>query len=92
MITICYTFHSSLNPNMGIVIIPLCDERDWKTEDIIISVERAYNDWFENEREDIGDSTIGDYIENRLEKEDLFLGEDYKMYFDAQWDRTEILV
>lgn len=92
MITICYTFHSSLNPNMGIVIIPLCDERDWKTEDIIISVERAYNDWFGNEREDIGDSTIGDYIENRLEKEDLFLGEDYKMYFDAQWDRNEILV
>ena len=53
---------------------------------------KAYDDWFENEREDIGDSAIGDYIENCLEKEGFILGEDYKMYFDAQWDRTEILI
>lgn len=92
MITTCYSLYSSLNPNMGIMIRPLCDERDWKTEDIIESAKEAYNDWFENERDDISDSSIGDYIENRLEKEGLVLGEDYKMYFDSQWDRTETLV
>lgn len=92
MIITCYNLFSSLNPNMEIIIKPLCDERDWKTEDIIESAKEAYNDWFENERNDIGDSTIGDYIENHLEKEGFVLGEDYKMYFDAQWDRTEILV
>ena len=77
---------------MEIMIKPLCDKRDWKTEDIIDAAKRAYNDWFENERDDIGDSAIGDYIENRLEENDFILGEDYKMYFDAQWDRMEILV
>lgn len=92
MITTCYSLYSPLNPNMGIMIRPLCDERDWKTEDIIESAKEAYNDWFENEKDDIGDSSIGDYIENRLEKEGFILREDYKMYFDAQWDRLEILL
>lgn len=92
MTTTCYNLFSSLNPNMEVMIKPLCDKRDWKTEDIIELAEEAYNDWFENEKEDISDTTIGDYIENRLEKEGFILGEDYKMYFDAQWDRTEILV
>lgn len=92
MTTTCYNLFSSLNPNMEIMIKPLCDKRDWKTEDIIESAKKAYDDWFENEREDISDSAIGDYIENCLEKEGFILGEDYKMYFDAQWDRTEILI
>lgn len=92
MITTCYSLFSTLNPNMEIMIKPLCDVWDWRIKDIIESAKEAYNDWFENERKDIGDSAIGDYIENRLEKEGFVLGEDYKMYFDAQWDRTEILV
>ena len=92
MITTCYSLFSTLNPNMEIMIKPLCDIWDWRTEDIIESAKEAYTDWFENERKDIGDFTIGDYIENRLEKEGFILGEDYKMYFDSQWDRTEILV
>lgn len=92
MTTTCYNLFSSLNSNMEVMIKPLCDKRDWKTEDIIESAKEAYNDWFENERDDIGDFAIGDYIENRLEKDGYILGEDYKMYFDAQWDRTEILI
>ena len=92
MTTTCYNLFSSLNPNMEIMIKPLCDKRDWKTEDIIELAKEAYHDWFENEREDINDSAIGNYIENRLEENDFILGEDYKMYFDAQWDRMEILV
>ena len=92
MITTCYSLFSTLNPNMGIMIKPLCDIWDWRTEDIIESAKEAYDDWFENERDDIGDTAIGDYIEKRLEENGFILGEDYKMYFDAQWDRTEILV
>ena len=92
MITTCYSLFSTLNPNMEIMIKPLCDIRDWRMEDIIELAKEAYNDWFENERDDIGDSAIGDYIENRLEKEGLVLGEDYKMYLNAQWDRTEIIL
>jgi hypothetical protein len=77
---------------MEIMIKPLCDERDWKREDIIELAKESYNDWFENEKEDIGDNTIGDYIKNCLEKNGFILGKDYKMYFDAEWDRTEILL
>lgn len=92
MITNCYNLFSTLNPNMEVMIKPLYDVWDWKTEDIVKLAKESYNDWFENEKEDVGDSAIGDYIENRLEENGYILGEDYKMYFDAQWDRTEILV
>ena len=83
---------SEMNPNMGIIIIPKEPVGFHNWFSISSTANNAYYDWFENERADIGDSTIGDYIENRLEKNGYILGEDYKMYFDAQWDRNEILV
>ena len=82
---------SLLNPEMEIVIIPL-SSKGYTIYKINLESSKAYTDWFENERDDIGDSAIGDYIENRLEKDGFILGEDYKMYFSAQWDRTEILL
>ena len=84
--------HSDMNPNMEIIIIANKSKGFHNYFNIAVISSTAYNDWFENERDDIGDSAIGDYIENRLKEKDYFLGEDYKMYFDAQWDRTEILV
>ena len=83
---------SSMNPNMEIVIIPLPCLNVLEKFSVSEIASSAYEDWFENERDDIGDSAIGDYIENRLEKNGYILGEDYKMFFDAQWDRNEILV
>ena len=84
--------HSDMNPNMEIIIIADKSKGFYNCFNIAVISSTAYNDWFENERDDIGDSAIGNYIENRLEKEGFILGEDYKMYFDAQWDRTEILI
>ena len=84
--------HSDMNPNMEIIIIANKSKGFHNCFNIAVISSTAYNDWFENECDDIGDSAIGDYIENRLKEKDYFLGEDYKMYFDAQWDRTEILV
>ena len=83
---------SSLNPNMEIVIIPLPCLNVLEKFSVSEIASSAYHDWFENERDDVGDSAIGDYIEDRLEEKGYILGEHYKMYFDAQWDRTEILV
>lgn len=40
MITSCYNLFSTLNPNMEIMIKPLCDERDWRREDIIELAEK----------------------------------------------------
>ena len=83
---------SEMNPNMEIIIIPKESVGFHNWFSISSTANNAYHDWFENERDDVGDSGIGDYIENRLEKNGYILGEDYKMYFDAQWDRNEILV
>lgn len=83
---------SSLNPNMEIVIIPLPCLNVLENFAVSEIASTAYNDWFENECDDIGDSAIGDYIESRLEENGYILGEDYKMYFDSQWDRTEVLL
>lgn len=83
---------SNMNPNMEIVIIPLPCLNVLEKFSVSEIASSAYEDWFENERDDVGDSAIGDYIESRLEEKGYILGEHYKMYFDAQWDRTEILV
>lgn len=83
---------SSMNPNMEVVIIPLPCLNVLEKFSVSEIASSAYEDWFENERNDVGDSEIGDYIESRLEEKGYILGEHYKMYFDAQWDRTEILV
>lgn len=80
---------SEMNPNMEIIIIPKKSVEFHNCFSILDIANAAYNDWFENEKEDIGDSAIGDYIENRLEKNGYILGEDYKMYFG---DRSEILL
>lgn len=83
---------SDMNPNMEIVIIPLPCLNLLEKFSVLEIASSAYEDWFENERDDVDDSAIGDYIENRLEEKGYILGEHYKMYFDAQWDRTEIIV
>ena len=83
---------SEMNPNMEIIIIPKESVGFHNCFSILNIANTAYEDWFQNEREDIGDSAIGDYIESRLEEKGYILGEHYKMYFDAQWDRNEILV
>lgn len=83
---------SDMNPNMEVVIIPLPYLNILEKFSVSEIASSAYEDWFENERDDVGDSAIGDYIESRLEEKGYILGEHYKMYFDAQWDRTEILV
>lgn len=84
--------HSDMNPNMEIIVISNKTKGFCNCFNIALISSKAYDDWFENERDDIGDTAIGDYIEKRLEKNGYILGEDYKMYFDAQWDRTEILI
>ena len=84
--------HSDMNPNMEIIVISNKTKGFHSCFNIALISSTAYDDWFENERDDIGDTAIGDYIEKRLEENGFILGEDYKMYFDAQWDRTEILV
>ena len=83
---------SDMNPNMEVVIIPLPCLNLLEKFSVLEIASSAYEDWFENERDDVGDSAIGDYIESRLEEKGYILGEHYKMYFDAQWDRTEVLV
>ena len=83
---------SDMNPNMEVVIIPLPCLNVLEKFSVSEIASSAYEDWFENERDDIGDSAIGDYIESRLEEKGYILGEHYKMYFNAQWDRTEVLV
>lgn len=83
------TLFSAMNPNMTIAIEPFTFV---KWEDIEKIAGKAYKDWFDNEKEDIGNTTLPEYIENHLEKEGFILGEHYKMYLDTRWDRTEILI
>ncbi len=84
----CVNLFSDLNENMEIIIIPT------KENDVTFAqlASKVYTDWFENKRDDIGDMTVGDYLEYRLKNAGYKLGKDQKMYFDAQWDRTEILI
>ena len=83
-----------LEEDMDIIVVPInpCEREDYDKEELFKKANQFYEDWFANEKDDIGDSTLPDYVEEKMNQAGYILKYHYKMYPNLSMDRLDALV